>query len=54
MLHLLDGGYSTPEDIDRGWMLDWHTPIGPCGLMDVVGLDVVRDIEVIYYNASGD
>ncbi|MCZ6858189.1 MAG: 3-hydroxyacyl-CoA dehydrogenase family protein [Gemmatimonadetes bacterium] len=54
VLQLLDGGYSTPEDIDRGWMLDWHTPIGPCGLMDVVGLDVVRDIEMIYYNASGD
>ncbi len=54
VLHLLDQGYSTPRNIDRGWMLDWHTPMGPCGLMDMSGLDVVRDVEMIYYNASGD
>jgi 3-hydroxybutyryl-CoA dehydrogenase len=42
------------EDIDRGWMLDWGTSIGPCGLMDHIGLDVVRDIELIYYDESGD
>ncbi len=54
VLFLLDGGYVTPEDIDRGWMLEWKTSIGPCGLMDIVGLDVVRDIELVYYEASGD
>jgi 3-hydroxybutyryl-CoA dehydrogenase len=54
VLFLLDRGYSTPEDIDRGWMLDWKTPMGPCGLMDIVGLDVVRDIEMVYYRASSD
>jgi len=54
VLHLLDGGYTTAEDIDRGWMLDWGTRIGPCGLMDKIGLDVVRDIERIYFRASGD
>lgn len=53
-LHLIAGGYSTPHDIDRGWMLDWHTPTGPCGLMDRIGLDVVRDIESVYHQASGD
>ena len=54
VLYLLDGGYLTPEDVDRAWMLDWGTPIGPCGLMDEIGLDVVRDIEMVYYNATGD
>ncbi len=54
VLYLLDGGYLTPEDMDRAWMLDWGTPIGPCGLMDEIGLDVVRDIEMVYYNATGD
>lgn len=53
-LHLIAGGYLSAEEIDRAWMLDWGTPIGPCGLMDVVGLDVVRDIENVYYKASGD
>ncbi len=53
-LHLIAGGYLTAEEIDRAWMLDWGTPIGPCGLMDVVGLDVVRAIENVYYEVSGD
>jgi len=54
VLFLLDRGYITAEDLDRAWMLDWGTPLGPCGLMDRVGLDVVRDIEMVYYEASGD
>ncbi|MFC2164147.1 3-hydroxyacyl-CoA dehydrogenase family protein [Acidobacteriota bacterium] len=54
VLFLLDGGYSTPEDIDRSWMLQWNTSLGPCGLMDKIGLDVVRDIEMVYYEESGD
>ena len=53
-LFLLDGGYAAPEDIDRGWMLEWDAPMGPCGLMDKVGLDVVRDIEQTYFEESGD
>ena len=44
----------SPEDIDRAWMLDWHVPIGPFGLMDRIGLDVVRDIELVYFRANGD
>lgn len=54
VLHLLDGGYISAEDVDRAWMLDWGTPMGPCGLMDEVGLDVIRDIELIYYGETGD
>ena len=54
VLHLVEGGYMSAEDIDRGWMLDWGTPCGPCGLMDKIGLDVVRDIEMIYFRESGD
>jgi 3-hydroxybutyryl-CoA dehydrogenase len=54
VLFLLHGGYTTAEDMDRAFMLDWNVPIGPCGLMDEIGLDVIRDIEMNYYNASGD
>lgn len=53
-LRLLQDGIATHEDIDRAWMLAWKTSLGPIGLMDIVGLDVVRDIEMIYYEASGD
>jgi len=54
VLFLLDGGYTTPENVDRGWMLDWKVSIGPCGLMDMIGMDVVRDIELVYFKATGD
>ena len=54
VLKLLDRDIVSAKDIDRGWMLDWGTNVGPCGLMDHIGLDVVRDIELIYYDESGD
>ena len=52
-LHLADDGVTSFEDIDRAWMILLKSPIGPFGLMDMVGLDVVRDIEMVYYNESG-
>jgi 3-hydroxybutyryl-CoA dehydrogenase len=52
VLWQLDRGYITPEDLDRSWMLDWGSSMGPCGLMDAVGLDTIRAVEMIYYNAS--
>jgi 3-hydroxybutyryl-CoA dehydrogenase len=53
MLHLVADGYSSVEDLDRAWMLEFHMPYGPFGLMDAVGLDVIRDIEIQYYLDSG-
>ena len=53
-LSLIDKGHATAWDIDRGWMLEWETSMGPCGLMDVVGLDTVRDVEMSYYHQTGD
>ena len=54
VLHLVDQGYISPEDMDRAWMMEFGTDFGPCGLMDIVGLDTVRDIETQYFKASGD
>ncbi len=53
-LRQLDQGYTTPEDIDKAWMLSFGTDIGPCGIMDEVGLHTVLSIENIYYQKSGD
>ena len=53
-LHLVGDGYSDPEDIDRAWMLEYGTSYGPFGLMDKIGLDVIRDIELLYYRESGE
>jgi 3-hydroxybutyryl-CoA dehydrogenase len=53
-LKVVDQGIATVEDVDRTWMIQMETPLGPFALMDSIGLDVVRDIELIYYEESGD
>ena len=52
-LHLVDQGVASFQDVDRAWMTLYETPYGPFGMMDGVGLDVVRDIERVYYEESG-
>jgi 3-hydroxybutyryl-CoA dehydrogenase len=53
-LHLVDDGVASYEDVDRAWMISLGYPIGPFGLMDMVGLDAVRNVEMVYYQESGD
>jgi 3-hydroxybutyryl-CoA dehydrogenase len=53
-LFMWAGGYVDFRDIDRAWMVFTEMPQGPFGLMDTVGLDVVYDIEMVYYNESKD
>jgi 3-hydroxybutyryl-CoA dehydrogenase len=53
-LTVADAGVASFEDVDRAWMSLYKTEAGPFGLMDRVGLDVVRDIELVYYRESGD
>lgn len=53
-LQLVDGGYLDFEDIDRAWILGFDQPRGLFAEMDLIGLDVVRNIEMQYYLASGD
>ncbi len=43
-LTLAANGVATVEDIDRAWMGIMQMPIGPFGLMDLVGLDTVWHI----------
>lgn len=52
-LHLVETGVAKPEDIDRLWMMAFKTKIGLFGIMDLVGLDVVRDIELRYSKIPG-
>ena len=53
-LKLWANGYISPEDFDRAWILEWGTPYGPFALMDKVGLDIVKQIEMTYYHESLD
>jgi 3-hydroxybutyryl-CoA dehydrogenase len=36
-------GMATVEDIDRTWMISQNSEAGPFGMLDLVGLNVVRD-----------
>jgi len=53
-LRVVQEGVASIEDVDRAFMTMFHTPYGPFGLMDEVGLDVVADIERHYAAESGD
>ncbi|MFB0558280.1 MAG: 3-hydroxyacyl-CoA dehydrogenase family protein [Candidatus Bathyarchaeia archaeon] len=53
-LRLVDEGVAPFEDVDRAWMCLYGTGIGPFGMMDRIGLDVVKDIEMVYYEEAGD
>lgn len=53
-LFMWANGYVDFRDIDRAWMVFTQMNQGPFGLMDLVGLDVVYDIEISYYNDSKD
>ncbi|HSR13855.1 MAG TPA: 3-hydroxyacyl-CoA dehydrogenase NAD-binding domain-containing protein, partial [Thermodesulfobacteriota bacterium] len=53
-LYLWGEGFVDFRDIDRAWMVMFTPTHGPFFLMDLVGLDVVYDIEMSYYNESKD
>lgn len=47
-------GVCTPEELDRLVHMTWGWPLGVFAAMDHIGLDVVRDIENVYFEESGD
>jgi 3-hydroxybutyryl-CoA dehydrogenase len=53
-LYLWGNGFVDYQDIDRAWMTMFTPTHGPFFMMDLVGLDVVYDIEMSYYNESKD
>ncbi|MHA1606347.1 MAG: 3-hydroxyacyl-CoA dehydrogenase family protein [Candidatus Freyarchaeota archaeon] len=53
-LKIWAGGYADFRDVDRAWMIFTGMKMGPFAMMDGVGLDVVYDIEMSYYNESGN
>lgn len=53
-LFLVDQGYATPEDIDRGFVLAMGVEQGPFAIMDRVGLNTVKKVEEQYFEESAD
>jgi 3-hydroxybutyryl-CoA dehydrogenase len=56
VLHMWANDFVDFRDIDRAWMkfTGREDRPGPFGLMDNVGLDVIYDIEMVYYRNSKD
>jgi 3-hydroxybutyryl-CoA dehydrogenase len=54
VLFMWGNGFVDYRDSDRGWMVFTKMKEGPFAIMDKVGLDVVYDIEMVYYEESGD
>lgn len=53
-LYMWANGFVDFRDVDRAWMVFTGMRMGPFGIMDQVGLDVVYDIEMVYYEDSRD
>ncbi len=53
-LKVWDEGYADFRDIDKAWMLFSGMPLGPFGIMDVIGLDIVYSVQNFYLQESGD
>jgi len=53
-LKIWAGGYADKEDVDKAWKIFTGMSIGPFQFMDIIGLDVVYDIEMMYYTESND
>lgn len=53
-LELAAGGVAPAADVDRAWMGIMHTPVGPFGIMDAIGLDTVWKITDYWAGVTGD
>jgi 3-hydroxybutyryl-CoA dehydrogenase len=53
-LYMWANGFVDFRDTDRAWMVFSKMKEGPFAIMDKVGLDVVYDVEMIYYYESLD
>jgi 3-hydroxybutyryl-CoA dehydrogenase len=53
-LYMWGNGFVDFRDTDRAWRVFTGMREGPFALMDKVGLDVIHDIEMVYYKESKD
>jgi 3-hydroxybutyryl-CoA dehydrogenase len=51
---LAANGVAAVEDIDRAWRVVMKMPVGPLGMLDVVGLDTVWHVTDYWANTLGD
>ena len=52
-MDLYANGVGDPEDIDLGWVVGIGAPVGPFRIMDIVGLETVKNIIEQYQKVPG-
>lgn len=53
-LYMWGNSFVDFRDVDKAWMIFSGMNFGPFGFMDIVGLDTVHNIEMVYYEESKD
>ena len=51
---LVVNGIAGYQDVDRAWMMATQAPVGPFGMIDVVGLETTFTISNYWANVTGD
>jgi len=51
---LVTNEVATHEDVDRTWMVSTKMPVGPFGIMDLIGLETVHNVLAHWAEADGD
>lgn len=55
ILKIWANGHADFQDVDKGWKIfTENKPLEPFKLMDIIGLDVIYDIEMSYYKETGN
>jgi 3-hydroxybutyryl-CoA dehydrogenase len=49
-IRMLESGYATPADIDKGMVLGCAHPMGPLALADLIGLDTTKAVAESLYD----
>lgn len=51
---LVTNGVASPEDVDRTWMIATKMALGPCGLMDLIGMRTIYNVTAYWAEVRGD
>ncbi len=51
---LITNDVATHEDVDRTWMISTKMPVGPFGIMDLIGLETIYNVVRYWAETDGD
>ncbi len=51
---LVTNGISSPEDVDRTWMITSKMAVGPFGILDVIGMETAYNVAAYWGEVNGD